>query len=283
MVAKYPDTKILGVTATPERGDGKPLATPKGIFETLVPCPIDMKGLTDQGYLCPIRYFAPPIEGLDSVRVHKGDYREIELQEFLKKRKIYGDSIRHYSEIAPGTACLVFCRTLKACQEFALQLRQAGYSPAVLDGGKTKTERERILQGFRDKTITHLVTCKLVLEGVDVPEIFTIMDLSPTLVRGLWRQKIGRLVRPAEGKKYGIYIDPVGNVVHHSTTGNIYENIEWAFKGRQRSRPKASKEAEMRFCPKCYAYMGMLRYVWSAEQRLRDAGGLSRNSKAQNW
>ena len=112
---RFPDTKILGVTATPERLDGLGL---NEIYETLIEGP-DLKTLIELGFLSPFRYFCPPLEGLDKIHRKGTEYNPDELSELLQKRQIYGDAIRHYRTYADQKPAIVYCRSVNAASETA--------------------------------------------------------------------------------------------------------------------------------------------------------------------
>lgn len=264
LAAKFPKTKIIGVTASPERGDGKGLkycpgldffGKNQGLYQVLIKCPHTMKELTEMGYLSPIKYYAPPLPGIDSVGVSMGDYKPEDIEKFLKEKGVYGDAIDHYEKIAPGTKCLVFNKTVAACYSFAESLNARGYRAAPLEGSQGKKQRADIIKRFESGELTHITTCKLVLEGFDMPSIESVLDLAPTLSRALWHQKKGRLARPAPGKEFGIYIDPVGNVAQNTRAGDIYEIVDWRFHGTGYNKKNRSQAAQDQYCPLCFAYI----------------------------
>ena len=255
---QFPNSKIIGVTASPERLSGRGLATksdPAGIYDELIESPVSMRELTEKGYLAKIDYYAPPVQGLDTLKVVAGEYKTGDVEELIKRRGIYGDAIDHYRKIAPGTKCLVFCRSVAGCHEFADSLNSHGFRAAPLEGGMGARARAKVLRMFKTGELTHLTTCKLVLEGFDLPAIESILDLAPTCSRALWRQKLGRLTRPYPGKEKGIYIDPVGGVITHTSAGDIYEEFDWRFWGSEYNKPEQKSEAADRYCSICYGYI----------------------------
>jgi len=253
---QFPQAKIIGVTASPERSDGKGLSVLSGgIFERLIRCPLSMIELTEMEYLVPIKYYAPPLPGIESVAIRMGDYSPDDIEQFLLQKGVYGDAVKHYRKIADGLKCLVFCKSVKACYDFADTLNAEGYRAAPLEGSQGKKKRREILNRFESGELTHITTCKLVLEGFDMPSIEAVLDLAPTLSRSLWHQKKGRVARPADGKTCGIYIDPVGNVAQCTDTGDIYEVVDWRFDGSGYNKKDVSQEAVYRYCPICYAFI----------------------------
>lgn len=254
ILAAFPDAKIIGVTATPERLDGKGLSR---TFERLILGP-SLEWLTARNFLVPVDYYAPPIEGLSSIGIRAGDYSAEEIETFLKARKIYGNAVNHYRKIADRRPALVFCRTVQACHDVADEFNRAGYRFAPLEGTQAKSDRDRIIADFRAGKLDGLTTCELVTEGFDVPRCEVVLMLRPTLSRSLYYQMIGRCMRPDAGKSRGIVIDPVGNICEH-TNGDIYAPITWRFDGRVNNKRTADSERNKvaaRFCAMCFAFIG---------------------------
>ena len=87
IIDAYPDATLLGLTATPCRGDGRGLG---GIFETIIECP-QVADLITQGYLVKTRVYAPAIPNLKGVRTVAGDYNEGQLADRMDRPKLVGD------------------------------------------------------------------------------------------------------------------------------------------------------------------------------------------------
>ena len=92
IIAQYPDAILLGLTATPCRGDGRGLG---GIFEAIVEAP-QVAELIEQGHLVKTRVYAPAIPDLKGVRVQAGDYNERQLAERMDRPKLIGDIVSHW-------------------------------------------------------------------------------------------------------------------------------------------------------------------------------------------
>ena len=95
IIARLPaETRVMGLSATPERLDGRGLSD---IYSAIHYGP-SIPWLTERGFLSPLRYFAPPIEGLDAIHRRGTEYDADELEQLLEKRKVYGDVIRYYQK-----------------------------------------------------------------------------------------------------------------------------------------------------------------------------------------
>jgi len=241
---RFSSAKILGVTATPERLDGRGLSE---LYETLVLGP-PMKSLIEKDYLTNVRYFAPPTPGIENLHRIGTEYKTDELLQLLEKRKIYGKAIDHYRKYAHKKPCLVYCRSVKAAKETAYRFSAAGYRFENIDGAMPKKRRKALLDGLRTGDIDGLASCDLITYGLDVPRVECIVMLRPTLSRTLYCQMIGRGLRPSPGKQECIVLDHVGNLQEH---GHPLLDHEWKFDGREKRgrRSGENQEINIRLCP----------------------------------
>ena len=256
----HPNTKILGLTASPETGSGKGLAakweneenTGNGIFDAMVESPVSMKDLTEEGWLSPIRYFGVPIKGIENLHMTAGEYKPGEVEQLLRERGTFGDAITEMKKF-PNVKnhILFFCKSVKSCYEIETILNSHGYTAEVLEGNLTKKMRKAVMKNFKTAKTQILITCKMVLKGVDLPYLLMSVDLAPTPSRATQRQKVGRGTRPAPGKESFIYLDMVGN---HRVFPNsdIYAKIDWNFDSLKYNK-KPSGNGEENVCPLCYA------------------------------
>ena len=243
IAGKYPDAKILGVTATPERLDGRGLSD---LYETMVEGP-SIQGLVEYGYLSNVEYYAPPLQGLDKLHKKGIDLDANELEILLETRKVYGHAIEHYEKHAAGKPCLVYCRSVKAAEETATRFSVGGYRFESIDGNMTNKQRKDRLDALKNGDIHGLTSCELVTYGLDVPSVKCIIQLRPTLSRALFCQMIGRGLRPTDEGDKCVIIDHVGNLQEH---GHPLSEYRWKFEGvEKRKRKKKPDEAILRLCP----------------------------------
>jgi len=237
----FPEAKILGVTATPERLDGRGLSE---LYETMVEGP-PLKDLIEAGYLSNFRYFCPPIQGLENLKKYGTEYAIDELETLLQKRKIYGESIEHYRRHADGRPAIVYCRSLKSAEETAQRYNAAGYAVENIDGTMSYKRRKGLVEALRSGRLQGLTSCDLITYGLDVPRVECIIMLRPTLSRALFFQMIGRGLRPSLGLT--VILDHVGNLQEH---GHPLAPYTWKFDGRERRRrAKGPDPAALRLCP----------------------------------
>jgi superfamily II DNA or RNA helicase len=240
--AAWSDAKVLGVTATPERLDGRGLGD---VFDALVQGP-PMYELIQGGFLSPFTYLAPKVSPiLTGVHTVGGDYDASELEVIMNQRTITGDVIDHYREHLDGRPAIAFCATVKHAQDVAAQFSEAGYHAASIDGSMDKTERQTRLTGIGNGRLNVLTSCALISEGVDVPAVAAAILLRPTQSLAVYLQQIGRCLRPKPDGGRAVILDHVGNVVRH---GLPDEGRAWSLTGKKRK----PTETSLRTCELCY-------------------------------
>lgn len=190
--------KLIGFTATPNRGDKVRLDT---VFQDII-FQRDLRWGIKHGYLCDIHCRRVDI-GFDLSAVHTrhGDYAPGELEEAMEGT---ADAIAQaYQEMAVG-ATLIFAASVNQAREIA------GKIPgAVVVTGETK-DRASIIQAFTAGEIPCIVNCMLFTEGTDIPRVETVIIARPTQSEALYAQIVGRGLRLYPGKERLELIDCVG-------------------------------------------------------------------------
>lgn len=253
------NAKVVGITASPEGPGGKGLSLKSGcgIFEILIKSPVDMLELTELGYLCPISYWSVPTKDYDDVSMSCGDFKASEIEKLMKEKGVYGDAVTQMERFPDiKNHILVFAKSVKSCYEMQTIFMSAGYTADVIEGKVTKTNRKKIMKSFEQGEIQILISCKMVLKGVDIPMLRMCIDVAPTQSRMIWKQKVGRLTRPYPGKESGIYLDLVGNILRATRTGYVYELINWRFDSLTYTKRTKVIEAPDVYCPVCFGYIG---------------------------
>lgn len=254
IVSHLPErSKIIGVTATPERLDGRGLSTESGgLYDDIVYGP-SIAELIEMDYLSNMRYFCPPgAEEIKQLHRRGTEFDPAELEALLQRRKIYGGAIQHYREHAHNKPALVFCRSVKAAAETAQRFNDAGYRFENIDGKMSYARRKNLIDGLRNGLIQGLTSCELITYGLDIPRVECIIMLRPTLSRTLFFQMIGRGLRPSPGKSACTILDHVGNLQEH---GHPMEQYDWQFHGREKRTGGAGVSvATLRLCGQCFLY-----------------------------
>lgn len=238
--------RILGVTATPARADGRGL---DGVFQRLVLGP-SIAELTEEGHLVPALVYAPARRvDLSKVHTRAGDFDRGELHAAMDTPSITGDAVEHYTRLCPGAPAVAFCVSVQHSEDVAASFSSAGYRAKAIHGRLPLPEIRAAIAGLADGSVQVLTSCDLVSEGFDCPVVAAAILLRPTHSEGLYIQQVGRALRPAPGKDEALILDHAGNCFRH---GMPDDERQWTLKGRTRKRVGEAAVA-VRQCPKCYA------------------------------
>ena len=255
VVGAFPEAKLLPVTATPCRLDGKGLGIGEGGFADELVMGPTMRELIDAGFLSPYRIFAPPNAlDLTGVRTRAGDYSKEQLAEAVDKPTITGDAVEHYRRLCSGKRAVAFCVSVAHAQHVANEFRAAGVPAEFLDGTLDAVERDRIIKRFESGQTLVMSSCDIVSEGFDLPAIEAAILLRPTQSLSLYIQQVGRALRTFPGKTEAIILDHVGAVITH---GLPDEDREWTLEGIKKGKrgPKempTEPDVKLATCPKCF-------------------------------
>lgn len=245
--------KLIGLTGSPERLDGKPLGD---VWDELVMGP-SVKWLIENGFLQRYRAFAPKGIDLSTARISKssGDYIESDLDELMAGKAILSNAVAHWRKYAKGLRTIAFTRSTAASENLAAEFRANGINAVALDGETPQPDRVRAFEGFADRKIDVIVNCALFCEGFDLSAqvgrdvtIECVLDHAPTQSLAKHLQKNGRGLRKDDGPPH-VLLDLVGNLSRH---GFPDDEREWSLEGRKK-KAKAGGEEAMRVCPECYA------------------------------
>ena len=206
LIEMYPDSFIIGLTATPIRGDGKGLGN---IYEDLVECGT-VKSLQKQGYLVNTKYFAPTLPDLSKIQIVQGDYEKKELSKRMNTTKLVGDLVQHYIDHANNRPTVVFASSVAHSKYIAKMFQQNGIPSGHIDGTMEEIERETVLDAMKKNKIQVLSNCMVLTEGWNLPKVSAVVLARPTKSLGLWLQMIGRSLRPHENKDNTIIFDHAG-------------------------------------------------------------------------
>lgn len=244
----YPNARVIGLTATPQRTDGKGL---DDTYSAIVQGP-SIRQLIDAGYLSDYEIFAPPSTiDLSAVKTRMGDYDKRELEQTMDKPTITGDAVATYKKHAHGKRCVVMCVSIRHAEHVMESYRAAGVPAEMIEGSMTNKERELVLNRFRSGETLVICNVQLLIEGVDIPSIEVVQWLRPTHSLIIWCQGNGRGLRPSPGKDRLLILDQVGNWSKH---GLPDEDREWSLEGRKKGRKKKDEEPDVNVqqCKHCF-------------------------------
>jgi DNA repair protein RadD len=243
IAAAVPQVYHLGLTATPQRLDGKGL---RAHFDQLILGPTVAELIAD-GYLSDYRLFAPGTINTDEMHRVGGDFNKAEVATAMQSSTVVGDAVEMYQQHAVGGRALVFVWSLKASRALADAFVEAGIPAAHVDGESAKEARRAAMAAFRAGDLRVLCNVDLFGEGLDVPAVDAVFLLRPTDSLGLYLQQCGRGLRPSPGKTHVRLFDHVGNWTRHGLPDDART---WSLDGR----PKTAKAPPAgRRCPECFA------------------------------
>lgn len=205
--------RLLGVTATPFRGDGTNLGA---TFETIA-YQTSILDLIDEKYLCPVRAFAIQTHvEIDQVGSRYGDFKEKDLADAvdvpLRNIRVV-DSWRQLAGDRRRT--LVFAVDVHHTYALRDEWRKRGVVAEAILGETPDDERKRITAAYHAGEIPVVVNCGVWLEGFNSPGIDTVVMARPTKSPLLFAQAIGRGTRTAPGKEDLVILDFVDNTKRH--------------------------------------------------------------------
>jgi superfamily II DNA or RNA helicase len=230
LIAAYPNSILIGMTATPCRSDGRGLGN---VFEVLVEAPSVAK-LTSLGFLVPAKIFAPVRPDLTGIRVQRGDYVETELAKRVDTAQLVGDIVEHWHRFGEGRRTVVFTVNVPHSVHIRNEFRRSGVLAEHIDGSTPIEERKSILDRFAVGTVDIVSNCAVLTEGWDRPEASCLILARPTKCLGVYRQMVGRVLRiaPHVDKKDALILDHSGSVFMH---GFPDDEIHWTLHQDQRA------------------------------------------------
>lgn len=285
--AMFPNARGLGVTATPERADGKGLGRhADGLFDTMVQGP-SLRDMIDLGWLCDYKIYSPPSDFVvsDDMIGSTGDYSHKKLSAAAKKSHIVGDVVEHYRKLGNGGRGVTFYPDVETATAGAAAYVAAGI-PALAVSAKTDDiVRAQAVDRLGSGDYKNLTNCDIFGEGFDLPAIEVVSMARPTASFSLFCQQVGRALRPmyaagmpldtpeqrraaiaAGPKPRAIIIDHVQNVRRHAVARHcpIRDEMiidvcfrEWTLDRREKRARKIDPDViPLTMClnPECFQY-----------------------------
>ncbi len=235
----FADSRVLGVTATPDRGDMQNIGK---VFDSLA-YEYSLPKAIKEGFLCRIKALTIPLKlDISGVAMQSGDFAAGGL----------GDALEPYLEqIASEMAVtckdrktVVFLPLVRTSQKFRDILNEHGMAAAEVNG--ESSDRAEVLKDFSDGKYNVLCNSMLLTEGWDCPTVDCIVVLRPTKVRALYSQMVGRGTRICEGKDHLLLLDFLWMTERHELchpASLICENPEVAQKMTENLAEDDSGEA----------------------------------------
>ena len=204
----FEDANVLGVTATPDRGDMRNLGS---YFESLA-YEYSLPEAIKSGYLSPIKALTIPLKlDLSNVKQQAGDFSTKDLGTALDP---YLEQIaEEMKKQCFNRKTVVFLPLVKTSQKFRDILNKHGFKAAEVNG--ESADREQVLKDYEEGKYNVLCNSMLLTEGWDCPSVDCVIVLRPTKVRALYSQMVGRGTRLAPGKKELLLLDFLWHTERH--------------------------------------------------------------------
>lgn len=234
---------LLGLTATPERADELDVTH---WFSGRIAAELRLWEALDQGLLCPFQYFGlADVVDLQGVEWRRGGYNVGELSRIytghdVRARRI----IEQVAELVLDPIrmrALGFCVSIEHARFMAERFNGASIRSAALSGESSSAERADILGRLRRAELNAVFSVDVLNEGLDIPEIDTILLLRPTESVAVFLQQIGRGLRKSPGKQGLTILDFIGQqrrefrfgphfeVLTHSNRADVLRHVEEGF------------------------------------------------------
>ncbi|WP_328845943.1 DUF3427 domain-containing protein [Streptomyces sp. NBC_00258] len=213
VIEHFTPRELLGLTATPERMDGRNVQDE--FFEGRIAAEMRLWEALENDLLCPFHYFGIP-DGTDLTNLgwQKGTYADRELGNLYTgdhaRARIVVKQIRDKISNPGAMRALGFCVTRAHAHFMADFFRKAGFQAAALDSDSSAGVRTQTLADLRDGTLQVVFSVDLFNEGLDIPDVDTLLLLRPTNSATIFLQQLGRGLRRTETKPVLTVLDFIG-------------------------------------------------------------------------
>lgn len=235
----YPHARKLGVTATPWRLGGKPLA---GTYDAtiVIASPSELR---KQGHLCDYLGFAYKSPDLSKVKTTGGDFNEKQTAEVMREPTLVANVVQQWKAHASHLSTVVFAVTVEHSQQLTAEFRAAGVRAEHLDGATSLEAREAILRRVDRGETQVLCNVGVAVEGLDIPRLKCCVLARPTQSLARAIQMMGRVRRPWGGQVARIH-DHAFNIGRHGLPDQERDYTLTA---------KPEKPPSLSTCPTCLA------------------------------
>jgi superfamily II DNA or RNA helicase len=258
IIERYDDPVVLGLTATPYRMDGQGLGD---IYDSLIEVATTQELIEDGHLIQPTVYGAPSVD-LSAVKTQSGDFEKRGLAEAMQTTILHGDLLKNWlthcgkatgaEDPSECNACtVVFAPSVEQSYLIVEQFKAAGVSAEHLDAKTPNGERRRILRALRERRLSVVSNVGILTEGWDLPHLECVILARPTRSKSLYKQMVGRLMRPDDDKRFAYLLDHANATRMH---GFVNEPEHHSLKGKEdRPRKGAKERNDFKECKGCNA------------------------------
>lgn len=212
LIEYYSPKILLGLTATPERMDGKDITE---YFDGRIAAEIRLGEAIDRKLLSPFQYFGvSDTVDLSSLKWTRGGYERADLEKIYthntRRSGLIIDSLLKYVSDIKDVIGLGFCVSVEHAKYMAEFFNMKGIPSIALHGNSDDNERNSAQEKLRKKEINFIFVVDLYNEGIDIPEVNTVLFLRPTESLTVFLQQLGRGLRLSDGKDCLTVLDFIG-------------------------------------------------------------------------
>ncbi|MHB1952163.1 MAG: DEAD/DEAH box helicase family protein [Sulfobacillus sp.] len=239
---------VIGLSATP-------WAKGMGRRWTKLIVASSIRELIDEGYLAPFIVYAPAIDpDLTGVKILAGDYEENSLAAAMDKPQLVADVVTTWQEKGTPDRTFLFAVNCAHAKSLRDEFEKIGVSCGYIDACTEDDQRERVFARFRNGEDKIVASVGCLTTGVD-EDVHCIVDAAPTKSEMLYVQRIGRGLRPADGKAQCIVLDHAGNTQRLGLVTDIHHDHLDKRKPSEKGEAYSGEKAppKPRKCQKCHA------------------------------
>jgi DNA repair protein RadD len=279
IIEKYNNVPIIGLTATPySNGLGK-------LYNDLL-VPITPRELLDQGYLCPVHYYGGEhvdLKNVRSVNPNTFNPKDLERETDTNKEALTGCIIKNWLEWGERSQTIAFSPTQAHSKYLVAKFNDNGISAEHIDCHTPDDERRAMFEAHNNGEFKILSCSRLLNTGYDAPSVRCIIDCFPTKSVTVYTQRLGRIMRIADGKTHAIYLDHAGNFEKFGYAEDIVptelHDGEKPHNEQDLINKKEKKDAKVKDCPTCFQQMQGVRcmacgYTVPITEQLEDDGSM---------
>ena len=276
VLARNPKASICGLTATPNRGDGKGL---REIFSNVAD-QISLGEMIAAGHLVSPRTFVIDVgvqDALKSVRKTAIDFDMDEVASILDKRLISDAVIKHWKEKAASRKTIIFCSTVAHAQHVYEAFEAANVNAALVHGELSGGERKARLAAFESGSAQVVVNVAVLTEGYDYTPTSCVILLRPSSYKSTFIQMVGRGLRTIDPEEFPGVVKSDCIVLDFGTASLMHGSLEQEVNLNGHLH---EGEAPTKDCPDCGAIVPMAcmecplcGHIWDRQQK--DGGVLA--------
>ena len=249
LFALYPKAAVIGFTATPVRYDGKGLGR---YFDSMVNGP-SVAELTADGYLVPAHVYRAPGGGPDLSKVDvmsNGEYNKQQRAAAMNKAVLVGDIVEHWKQHGQGEPTVCFATDINHSKRIQEAFLAAGIRCEHADATTPSRVRERLWEDLQAYRVPVVTSVGIISYGWNAPRVSVAIDAAPTMSLAKHLQKLGRVLRSADGKRRALILDHANNTHIH---GFVEDEREWTLQDGYKPKTSANGDnvAGVYTCKKC--------------------------------